>query len=97
MADGPPEPQGDDDAPPPPESSFNRRRSSAFVPTGTVLLTTTVLGVVASSRMPSATFHTYCRSQEPFSACGVPTATNTTSESSKARARSVVKRRRPSR
>ena len=78
-------------------SSRMTARTLSPVPTGTVDLFTTIVKLVISRPMSRATSSTYCRSAEPSSPGGVPTAMKTISERSTASAMLVVKRRRSSR
>ena len=64
---------------------------SALVPTGTVLLMTTIASWRKCGAMSSTTAHRADRSAAPSSACGVPTARNTSLAAPTAAARSVVK------
>ena len=70
-------------------------RTFSAVPTGTVDLVTTTLKRSRCRPMVVATSSTCCRSAEPSSPGGVPTAMNTTSPCSTAASRSVVKCSRP--
>ena len=55
-------------------------RTFGAVPTGTVLLSTTTVYLFIARPMSRATPSTCCRSADPSSPCGVPTAMNTISE-----------------
>ena len=72
-------------------------RTFSAVPTGTVLFVTTSLGPFMCSPIVPATASTCCRSAEPSSSGGVPTAIKTTSDRSTASPTLVVNVRRPSR
>ena len=72
-------------------------RTFSAVPTGTVLLVATILGPFMCRPMVLATSSTCCRSAEPSSLGGVPTAMKTMSERSIAAPTSVVNWSRPSR
>ncbi len=80
--------------------SASSRFISAFilaeVPTGTVLLVTSMVYLLMLRPNVRATSSTYFRSALPSSSGGVPTALNTTSTSSRHSFRSVVKCSRPS-
>ena len=65
------------------------------VPTGTVDLSTMTLKSVMRRPIWRAAPSTYCKSAEPSSSGGVPTAMNWMVPCATARATSVVKRRRP--
>jgi hypothetical protein len=71
-------------------------RTFSAVPTGTVDLVMTTLGVRMFLPMVVATASTCCRSAEPSSPEGVPTAMNTTRERSTAAPTSVLNASRPS-
>ncbi len=72
-----------------------RSRTLSAVPTGTVDLSTTMRYSVMCSAMVSATASTYCRSAEPSSSGGVPTAMNWNRPCSTASLGSLVKWSRP--
>ena len=72
-------------------------RTFSAVPTGTVLLVTTSFRSFMCSPIVRATSRTCCRSAEPSSSGGVPTAMKITSDRSTAWATSVVNVKRPSR
>ena len=72
-------------------------RTFSAVPTGTVLFVITILGARIRWPIVRATSSTCCRSAEPSSSGGVPTAIKMTSERSTAPPTSVVKRSRPPR
>ena len=72
-------------------------RTSSEVPTGTVLLVTTIFERFMCCPMVRATASTCWRSAEPSSSGGVPTAMKTISERSIAPGTSVVNWRRPPR
>ncbi len=78
-------------------TSAMRRVSSALVPTGTVLLMTTIFGVVRCEAISRPTAQTPRRSAPPSSPWGVPTAMKTSSASAIPSARLVVNLSRPSR
>ena len=61
------------------------------VPTGTVLLSTMTVYLSIARPMSRATPSTCCKSAEPSSPCGVPTAMKTISEARTDDGRSVVK------
>ena len=61
-------------------------RTFFAVPTGTVLLSTTTVYLFIARPTSRATASTCCRSAEPSSPCGVPTAMNTISDARTARA-----------
>ena len=69
----------------------------AAVPTGTVLLVTTILPPFMARAMSSATAKTWLRSAPPSDTWGVPTAMKTASACVTASARSVEKESLPSR
>ncbi len=66
-------------------------RTLAAVPTGTVLLSTTTMYLFIARPTSRATASTCCRSADPSSPCGVPTAMNTISHARTAAGRSVAK------
>lgn len=70
-------------------------RTLSAVPTGTVDLSTTTLRAVMWRAMLRAAANTYCRSAEPSSPGGVPTAMNWTSPNATLAAMSSVNCRRP--
>jgi len=72
-------------------------RTFSAVPTGTVLLVITVFELFICWPIVRATASTCCKSAEPSSSGGVPTAMITMSERSIAAPTSVVNCRRPSR
>ena len=71
-------------------------RTLSAVPTGTVDFVTTTLGSAMCPAMVAATPRTYCRSAEPSSSGGVPTAMNWMRPWPTPAAASVVKPSRPS-
>ena len=78
-----------------PVSSFSRAATSALVPTGTVLLQTTMASGPRCGASRSTTDQRAVRSTDPLSAGGVPTARNTSRAFSAAAARSTVNCSRP--
>ena len=72
-------------------------RTRSAVPTGTVLFVTTIFGLFMRWPTVRATSSTCCKSAEPSSSGGVPTAMKTTSERSIAPGTSVVNWSRPPR
>lgn len=78
-------------------SSWMAALTFLAVPTGTVDLVTRTVYFLMFWPNVRATASTYCKSAEPSSSGGVPTALNTISTLLRTLARSVVKLRRPSR
>ncbi len=77
-------------------SASTAARTRAAVPTGTVDLVTMTLGSFMCLPMAVATASTCCRSAEPSSPGGVPTAMKITWDRRTASAMSVLKASRPS-
>ncbi len=78
-----------------PRSFVSRSRAWLFVPTGTVLLMTTIVSSVTWGASPSTTAQRLLKFAEPSSLLGVPTARNTIWAPPAPAARSVVKCKRP--
>ncbi len=72
-------------------------RTRAAVPTGTVLLSTTIAGAVTAFTTSRTAASTYCRSGAPVGPSGVPTAMKTAAAPRTASACAVVNERRFSR
>ena len=78
-----------------PVSSLRRRAVSAFVPTGTVLLMTTIASFPKCGAIDSSAVQRIRKSAEPSSRWGVPTARKTQTASGTASAVLLVNFKRP--